>query len=105
MSDKQNKIELDLNEVYCSVTEAVSDALPSLTDREMSEAISSGVENALPAFSGIEITEAIKEGVESAFWRLFTNATDAPCQDFYEAVTNGIAKGIEEAASKGYLDK
>lgn len=46
-----------------------------------------------------ELMEAISDGVQKAFWKLFTNDTDAPCADFYDAISKGAAKGIEETFS------
>jgi len=40
--------------------------------------------------------EAIRDGVADAMWRMMTNATDAPCADFYEHVKQGIAEGMRK---------
>ena len=39
--------------------------------------------------------EAIAEGVRRAVWDIATNATDAPCQDFYEYIQKGVKEAHE----------
>lgn len=97
--------ELDRDEVYDSIIEGVRQAFPEISHDFLSSAIEDGVSQTLPDMGDGRLHKAIVNGVENAMWRMMTNATDAPCQDFYEAITNGIAKGIEEAASRGYLGK
>lgn len=97
--------ELDLDEVLDSIAEGVRRAFPEITHDFFSDAIEGGVTQALPDMDGVRLYRAISDGIENAMWRMITNATQMPCADFYEAVTNGIAKGIEEAASRGYLGK
>ena len=43
-----------------------------------------------------QIIEAISKGVERAIWRIATNATSAPCADFYESIKCGIKEAIKE---------
>lgn len=97
--------DLDMDDVLDSIAEGVRKAFPEITHDFISDAIGGGVTQALPDMDGVRLDRAISDGVHSAMWRMITNATQMPCADFYEAVTNGIAKGIEEAASKGYLGK
>lgn len=40
--------------------------------------------------------DAIRQGVRDAMWQLMTNATDAPCADFFQAIEDGAAAGIEK---------
>jgi len=97
--------ELDRDEVYDSIIEGVRQAFPEITHEFLSSAIEDGVSQMLPDMGDGRLQRAITNGIENAMWRMMTNATQMPCADFYEAVTNGIAKGIEEAASRGYLGK
>jgi hypothetical protein len=48
----------------------------------------------LPTVSKQELLNAIRDGVADAMWRMITNATDAPCADFYDFVKDGVAEGI-----------
>ena len=40
------------------------------------------------------VYEAISKGVEDAMWRMITNATDAPCNDFFESIKEGVSAAI-----------
>jgi hypothetical protein len=40
------------------------------------------------------VYEAIADGVHTAIWRMITNATSAPCADFYHHVKQGVADAI-----------
>jgi len=51
----------------------------------------------LPQVSKQELLDAISEGVRAAMWDMITNATMAPCADFFDAVQDGVAAGIEKA--------
>jgi len=42
-----------------------------------------------------KVFEAISEGVSVAIWKIATNATSAPCGDFYYHVKQGVKEGIE----------
>lgn len=42
------------------------------------------------------VYKAIYEGVKDAFWQLMTNATDAPCSDFYHHIKEGVKEALEE---------
>ena len=41
------------------------------------------VDMKLPDVSKQELLDAIRDGVADAMWRMITNATSAPCADFY----------------------
>lgn len=41
------------------------------------------------------IYEAIERGVSNAIWLIATNATSAPCGDFYHHIQQGVRDGIE----------
>jgi hypothetical protein len=49
----------------------------------------------LPSVSKQEFLDAIRNGVADAVWQMITNATAAPCADFYDFVKDGVAEGIE----------
>lgn len=95
--------ELDSEEVYESIAEGVRRAFPDAG--AVSQGVEDGVASALKDMGDGAIYRAFSEGVAAAIWRAMNNATDAPCADFYDAITNGVAKGIEEAAAKGYIGK
>ena len=40
--------------------------------------------------------EAVRQGVYDAVWAIATNATDAPCSDFYDMIKNGVKEAIQE---------
>lgn len=42
-----------------------------------------------------KVYEAISKGVEDAIWRMITNATDAPCQDFYDSIEKGAREAFK----------
>lgn len=78
----------------------------NLSKEEMIDAIKEGVKEAIlimtesgDGYTGDIIREpflnAIREGVQNAMWQLFTNATDAPCQDFFHHIKSGVKEGIE----------
>lgn len=41
--------------------------------------------------------DAIRKGVADAIFRVATNATDAPCADFYECIKEGVREGVMAA--------
>ena len=47
-----------------------------------------------------KVYEAISKGVENAIWKMITNATDAPCEDFYATVE----KATKEAFQSAYVN-
>ncbi len=46
-----------------------------------------------------KVYEAIAEGVERAIWRMITNATDMPCQDFYDTIHKAAKEAFEKVSS------
>ena len=40
------------------------------------------------------VHDAIRQGVHDAVWQMITNATHAPCADFYEMVKEGVENAI-----------
>lgn len=73
-------------------------------DREdMMEAVAQGVRDAFIALGTNHrdldvpaeiVHDAIRKGTADAMWRLFTNATDMPCSDFYEAIKQGTKDAV-----------
>lgn len=59
----------------------------------------------VPKITEDDLREAIAEGVYRAFWQMITNATDAPCADFYDAVERGVEKAMREAESSKAADQ
>jgi hypothetical protein len=55
----------------------------------------------LPDVSKQELLDAIRDGVSDAMWRMITNATSAPCADFYETVRDGVETAISKAMPFG----
>ena len=54
----------------------------------------------LPAdVSAAAFLQSVRLGVDDAVWRMITNATDMPTADFYDFLKQGVAEGIERAAS------
>jgi hypothetical protein len=51
----------------------------------------------LPAISKDELLDAIRAGVRDAVWEMITNATSAPCEDFFDTVKSGIETGVSNA--------
>ena len=47
--------------------------------------------------------EAIRQGVADAIWRVATNATDAPCKDFYDTIKEGVTAGVARLDIKGLM--
>ena len=50
-----------------------------------------------------ELLDAIRAGVHDAVWAMITNATMAPCADFYDAVQEGVAEGDPGGAAKSSM--
>lgn len=67
--------------------------------------IKSKAEEIVTQLDSEELSKAVSDGVQKAFWKLFTNDTDAPCADFYDAISKGVAKGFEETFSSIDLEK
>jgi len=49
-----------------------------------------------PKLDPERIYQAIREGVSDAVWAMITNATSAPCKDFYASVEEGIKAAMME---------
>jgi hypothetical protein len=49
----------------------------------------------IPRISKAELLDAISRGVADAIWRVATNATQAPCADFFASIEDGVAIGVE----------
>lgn len=45
-----------------------------------------------------KVYEAISKGVENAMWQMITNATSAPCQDFYATIEKAAKEAFEKVA-------
>lgn len=80
--------------------------LPKISKDDFLEAIKAGITEAIltmtesgDGYSGIIRTEEfmnkIQEGVHSAIWQIATNATSAPCSDFYDSIQKGVEKAME----------
>ena len=48
----------------------------------------------LPSVTKQEMLDAIREGVHDAMWRMITNATDAPCKDFYATIGDAVERAM-----------
>ena len=48
-----------------------------------------------------DMMEAFSEGVRRGIWDIVTSATKMPGHDFYAAIEDGAARGMEEAAKGG----
>lgn len=46
------------------------------------------------------IYEAIRLGVSDAIWNIATNATSAPCGDFYHQIKEGVREAMEKVGDK-----
>ena len=42
------------------------------------------------------VYESIEKGVYKAIWAIATNATDAPCSDFYHHIKEGVRQAMEK---------
>jgi hypothetical protein len=51
--------------------------------------------------------EAVADGVERAMWRMITNATQMPCEDFYDTIKEAAEKALIAASAKAgaYFDQ
>jgi hypothetical protein len=54
---------------------------------------------AMPKLTKEDMKGAITKGVYHAFWQMITNATDAPCADFYDFVKDGVEKAMSNLAA------
>lgn len=73
-------------------------------DREdMMEAVTEGVRQAFSAAATSDglfdrphelLYDAVRGGIADAIWRIATNATQAPCEDFYDMIREGVEAGM-----------
>jgi hypothetical protein len=52
------------------------------------------MEMEMPKVTKEELLNAIHQGVEDAMGQMITNATDCPCEDFFDSVRKGVSDGI-----------
>jgi hypothetical protein len=45
-----------------------------------------------------KIYAAIADGVDRAIWRMITNATGAPCNDFYDTIEKAAKEAFEKVS-------
>ena len=50
--------------------------------------------------SNKDIYDAIRQGVNDAFWQMITDATDAPCADFYDTIREAVKEAISENSNQ-----
>lgn len=76
-----------------------------LTKEEMMDAVTLGVKEFLHeicdsgdgyngSIRGQEFFAAIEEGTKNAIWQVATNATGAPCADFYDSIKKGVENSM-----------
>ena len=77
-----------------------------LSNEDMFDAFKLGVKEAImemtesgDGYNGPIRTEqfmdAIRNGVKDAIWGIATNATSAPCADFYDSIKEGVEQAME----------
>jgi hypothetical protein len=49
-----------------------------------------------------KVYKAISEGVENAIWQMITNATNAPCSDFYYAIEKAAREAFEKVGKRSF---
>ena len=80
--------------------------LPEITKKEFLFSITLGVKAAVlemtepgDGYCGPIIREpffkAIRQGTQDSIWQIATNATSAPCADFYDMIKQGVKEGTE----------
>ena len=52
----------------------------------------------------INTFEAIRQGTKEAMWQMITNATDAPCADFYDSIKSAANSAISSAVYEAVYD-
>jgi hypothetical protein len=76
-----------------------------LTKEEMLDAIQEEMGdillNVFAEVTADRIVGAIRDGVREAMWQMITNATDAPCHDFYTMVKMGVEEAMEKVRDNG----
>jgi hypothetical protein len=84
--------------------------MPKLDREDMMEAVTEGVRQAFVEIgTGAGrfdiphelLFDAVRQGTRDAIWKMITNATVAPCADFFETVKQGVS----EAMSRLRLDE
>jgi hypothetical protein len=55
----------------------------------------------LPELSKEELMEAIADGVERAMWQMITNATQAPCHDFFDTIGDAVERAMTKQIEEG----
>jgi len=97
MSELGYEGTIEAYEVLDAISDGVKGSMPEFDYRQMIDAVSDGVSSFLSdELNGKLVVDAFSEGTKNAIWQMITNATDTPCQDFYDAVTKGIKEAILE---------
>ncbi len=52
----------------------------------------------LPTVTKKELLEAISDGVSDAMWRMIRNGTDMPCSDFFNTIGDAVKEAVVEVA-------
>lgn len=106
MSELGYKGTIEAYEVLEAITEGIKESMPDFDYVEMTDAISGGVSSFLSGqIDGRPVVDAFSKGTKDAIWQMITNATDTPCQDFYDAVTKGVKEAILEMDLAAQLRK
>ncbi len=79
-------IKLSKEEMFDAVKEGVKEAILEMT--ESGDGYTGSIRTE-------QFMEQIRQGTFDAVWAIATNATDAPCADFYEFLKRGVKEGIE----------
>lgn len=85
--------------------------IKDLSNEDMINALKLGIKEAIlemtesgDGYSGPirteEFMEAIRLGVKDAIWSIATNATGAPCADFYNSIKDGVENAMEHISLK-----
>jgi hypothetical protein len=69
--------------------------MTKLSRDDMMEAVTEGVKQGMSDCGHLDIHDAIRQGVADAIWKIATNATHAPCADFFEMIRQGIEDGMQ----------
>jgi len=59
----------------------------------------------IPAITKDELLWAIRGGVYDAVWQVATNATGAPCGDFYHAIQEGVKEAMDNVSVEVNCEK
>lgn len=82
--------------------------MKNLSREDMMEAVSEGVRRAIVELNEGEnqfnppksVYDAIQRGMYDAIWSVATNATGAPCADFYDFIKDGVKEAVEQLGSE-----